>query len=226
VKYSEDQLRVIIDTIPTQAWSCSADGSTEFCNRRWLDYTGLSAEEALGWSWKVAIHPDDLTHMLEIFHEGLNSGQPWEVEARLRRFDGEFRWFLFRAVPLRGEQEEVVRWCGTNADIDDLRRAKEKLQHGESDLRVVIDTIPTMAFSALPDGSVDFVSQSWLDYTGFSMADWLGQGWRTYLASVCCLDVRFGVPRISLARLSFYKSFEFMSWIIVRFCGSRGRQSA
>ena len=74
MKYSADELRGFIDSSPTLTWSCSSDGSAEFCNRRWLDYTGLSAEEALGWSWKVAIHPDDLPHMLEVFHEGLNSG--------------------------------------------------------------------------------------------------------------------------------------------------------
>jgi len=134
MKYSEGQLRVIIDTIPTQAWSCSSDGSAEFCNRRWLDYTGLSVEEALGWSWKVAIHPDDLSRLLEIFQEALNSGQPWEVEARLRRFDGEFRWFLFRASPLRDESEKVVKWYGTNTDIDERKKAEEKLQRSETDL--------------------------------------------------------------------------------------------
>jgi PAS domain S-box-containing protein len=134
MKYSEGQLRVIIDTIPTQAWSCSSDGSAEFCNRRWLDYTGLSVEEALGWSWKVAIHPDDLSRMLEIFQEALNSGQPWEVEARLRRFDGEFRWFLFRASPLRDESGKVVKWYGTNTDIDERKKAEEKLQRSEADL--------------------------------------------------------------------------------------------
>ncbi len=134
MKYSEDQLRIVIDTIPTQAWSCSSDGAAEFCNRRWLDYTGLSAKEALGWSWKVAIHPDDLQHMLEIFLEALNSGQPWEVEARLRRFDGEFRWFLFRASPLRNESGKVVKWYGTNTDLDERKKAEERLQRSEAEL--------------------------------------------------------------------------------------------
>jgi transcriptional regulator with PAS, ATPase and Fis domain len=91
-------------------------------------------EEALGWSWKVAIHPDDLSRMLEIFQEALNSGHPWEVEARLRRFDGEFRWFLFRASPLRDESGRVVKWYGTNTDIDKRKKAEEKLQRSETDL--------------------------------------------------------------------------------------------
>jgi hypothetical protein len=80
MNYSEDQLRVIIDTIPTLAWSTGPDGSAEFLNQRWLDYTGLSAQEALDRGWKVAIHPDDLSRILEIFQEALNSGRPFKVE--------------------------------------------------------------------------------------------------------------------------------------------------
>src|SRR6202795_579906 len=109
----------------------------------------------------------------------LASEEPGEAEARMRRFDAEYRWFLFRTVPLRGDQGEVVRWYGTNTDIDDLKRANEKLQHVEIELQVAIDTIPTLTWTALPDGSVDFVSRSWLDFTGLSMEDWLGSGWRT-----------------------------------------------
>ena len=93
-------IRLVVDTIPTLAWSAGPDGSVDFFNQRWLDYTGLSAEQALDWGWKVAIHPDDLPRILETFREALNSGKPYEVEGRFRRFDGEFRWFLFRGSPL------------------------------------------------------------------------------------------------------------------------------
>src|SRR6266581_5642906 len=179
IKRPEDQLRLMIDKMPTLAWACRPDGTTEFLNQRWLDYTGLSLEEALGWGWKVPVHPADLGRLMDTWRGLLVCGEPGEEEARLRRFDGEYRWFLFRAVPVRDEQGTVVRWYGTNTDIDDLKRAEEKLHEAENQLRVTIDTIPTMAFSAQPDGSVDFVSQSWLDYTGFSMEEWLGWGWKT-----------------------------------------------
>jgi PAS domain S-box-containing protein len=179
VNYSQDQLRMMIDKIPALAWSCLPDGTTEFLNLRWLDYTGLSMEQALECGWKGPIHPDDLGKLTDTWQRLLASGESVEVEARMRRFDTEYRWFLLRAESMRGEQGEVVRWYGTSTDIHDLKRAKEKLQHVESDLRVVIDTIPTMAWTAQPDGSVDFVSRPWLEYTGFSMEDWLGKGWRT-----------------------------------------------
>ena len=94
-------IRLVVDTIPTLAWSARPDGSADFFNQRWLDYTGLSAGPALDRGWKVAIHPDDLPGILETFREVLNSVKPYEVEDRFRRCDGEFRWFLFRGSPLR-----------------------------------------------------------------------------------------------------------------------------
>jgi PAS domain S-box-containing protein len=125
IKKSEDRLRIIIDTIPTLAWSSLPDGSAEFLNQRWLDYTGLSAQEAQGWGWTVAIHPEDSTKLVETWRTILASGRPGESEARMRRFDGEYRWFLFRAVPLRDDLGNIVKWYGTNTDIEDRKQAEE-----------------------------------------------------------------------------------------------------
>src|SRR5260370_17718474 len=100
LRRSEEYLRLTIDTIPILAWCSRPDGSNEFLNHRWLDYTGLSIEAARDWGWKVAIHPEDLSRLLNVWHKLLASGEPGELEARLRRFDGGYRWFLFRAEPL------------------------------------------------------------------------------------------------------------------------------
>ncbi len=89
-----EDIRLVVDTIPGLVWLTRPDGSAEFFNQRWLEYTGLSLEQALDWGWKVAIHPDDLPRMLETFHEALSLGRSFEVEGRFRRWDGEFRWFL------------------------------------------------------------------------------------------------------------------------------------
>src|SRR6266536_2695427 len=124
---SEDFLRTMVDKIPILAWSCWPDGTTEFLNQRWLDYTGLSIEEALGWGWKAVIHAEDLENLMATWLGLLASGEPGQEEARLRRFDGEYRWFLFRAVPVRDERGKVVRWYGTNTDIEDLKRAESLL---------------------------------------------------------------------------------------------------
>src|SRR6266436_10064092 len=136
------EIRLVVDTIPTLAWSAGPDGSADFFNQRWLDYTGLSAKQALGWGWEVAIHPDDLPRILETFREALNSVKPYEVEGRFRRFDGEVRWFLFRASPLRDQSGIVVKWYGTNTDIEDRKRAEDALRSHEQNLRLLVDTIP------------------------------------------------------------------------------------
>ncbi len=127
LRRGEDYLRLTIDTIPVLAWCTGPDGSTEFLNRRWLDYTGLTIEEAQGWGWKAAVHPDDLPRLLDVWRGLLASGKPGELEARLRRADGVYRWFLFRAEPLRDAQGSIVKWYGTNTDIDDRKRTEALL---------------------------------------------------------------------------------------------------
>jgi PAS domain S-box-containing protein len=121
LRRSQEYLRLTIDTIPTSAWCNRPDGSNEFLNQRWLDYTGLSIEAARDWGWKVAIHPEDLPRLLDVWQKLLASGEPGEWEARLRRFDGVYRWFLFRVEPLFDETGNIVKWYGTNTDIDDRK---------------------------------------------------------------------------------------------------------
>ena len=131
-------IRLVVDTIPTLAWSARPDGSAEFFNRRWLDYTALSAEQALGSGWQVAIHPDDLPRILETFREALNSVKPYEVEGRFRRFDGEFRWFLCGS-PLRDRSGKVAKWYGTNTDLEERKRAEDALRKSEERWRAVFE---------------------------------------------------------------------------------------
>jgi formate hydrogenlyase transcriptional activator len=124
-------VRLVIDAIPALAWSARADGSADFFNQRWLDYTGLSAEQASDWGWTVALHADDLNGLMDYWRSILASGEPGEIEARLRRFDGVYRWFIFRATPSFDNDGKVVKWFGTNTDIEDRKRA-ESLLAGEN----------------------------------------------------------------------------------------------
>src|SRR5438105_993670 len=132
-------IRLVVDTIPTLAWSARPDGSADFFNQRWLDYTGLSAKQALGSGWEVAIHSDDLQRILETFREALNSVKPFEVEGRFRRFDGEFRWFLVRGSPLRDRSGRVAKWYGTNTDLEERKRAEDALGKSEERWRSVFE---------------------------------------------------------------------------------------
>ena len=117
----------MIDAIPAMAWSSLPDGSVEFLNRRWLDYTGLSLHEALGWEWITAGHPDDLDPLTDRWRALLASGQAGAIEARLRRYNGEYRWFVFRAEPMRDSHGHIFKWYGANTDIEDRKRAEALL---------------------------------------------------------------------------------------------------
>src|SRR6266478_5747017 len=128
----ERDLSSIINTIPMLAWSARPDGFCDFLNQRWLDFTGLSAEQALGWGWGATIHPEDAKGLLDSWQMALVTGQLVDVEVRMRRFDGEYRWFLLRGSPLRDESGKIAKWYGTNTDIDDRKRAEEELQRSEA----------------------------------------------------------------------------------------------
>jgi PAS domain S-box-containing protein len=129
---AERELRLTLDSIPTFAWRTRPDGFAEYLNKRWLDYTGLSLEQASGWEWQAVIHPDDLAQLLSDWQAILASGKSAEVEARMRRFDGEYRWFLFRPAPLRDDAGKVITWYGTNTDIEDRKQAESALQRSEA----------------------------------------------------------------------------------------------
>lgn len=125
---SERNLRLIIDTIPAMAWSARSDGSADYFNQRFLDFAGFDAEQAKDWGWTAAAHPDDLSELTEVWRRIVASGAPGAAEARLRRYDGAYRWFLFRANPLRDESGNIVRWYGVNTDIDDRKQAEAGLR--------------------------------------------------------------------------------------------------
>jgi PAS domain S-box-containing protein len=129
---SERDLTLIINTIPSLAWSARPDGSADFFNQHYLEFVGLSAEQARGWGWTVAVHPDDLNDLAATWRRIVVSQAPGEAEARLRRHDGEYRWFLLRANPLRDETGAIVKWYAVNTDIADLKRAQEDLKRSES----------------------------------------------------------------------------------------------
>ena len=123
-------LRDVINTVPAHAWSALPNGNVDFVNQRWQQFTGLSAEDALGWNWETVLHPDDRAAFVADWRAALNSGQPMETEVRVRRADGEYRCLLVRNVPLRDDSGNTVKWYGTGVDIEDRKRA-ESLLAGE-----------------------------------------------------------------------------------------------
>jgi PAS domain S-box-containing protein len=130
---SEDRLRLVIDTIPTMAWSLRPDGVVDFLNQRWVDYAGLSLEQYVA-DPMGPIHPDDVPRIMEKWRAQMTIGEGYEDEIRLRRADGEYRWFLVRTEPLRDAQGNLIKWYGSSTDIEDRKQAEEKLKHKEVQL--------------------------------------------------------------------------------------------
>ncbi len=133
-KVADDHLRLVLDTIPTMAWSLLPDGTVDYVNQRWLEYTGLSLEEGLKHANRI-VHPEDLPTVIEKWIVDMPAGAPSEYEMRLRRADGEYRWFLVRTVPLSDEQGNLVKWYGTSTDIEDRKRAENALRESEERFR-------------------------------------------------------------------------------------------
>src|SRR5258706_4763108 len=130
LRRSEDRNRLIIDTIPTMAWSLRPDGVVDFLNQRWMDYTGLSLEQYVK-DPTGPIHPEDIPRVIERWLVEMAVGEAYEEEMRLRRADGEYRWFLVRTAPLRDEQGDLVKWYGVSTDIEDLKRAEAALKESQ-----------------------------------------------------------------------------------------------
>ena len=124
----------MIDTIPTLAWCNLVDGPNEFLNKAWHEYTGLSPEDSHGWGWQAAFHPEDLPPLLKRWGELLISGERGEIEARLRRHDGVYRWFLIRVAPYLDDAGKIVRWYGTSTDIEDRKWAEAASQALSSEM--------------------------------------------------------------------------------------------
>jgi PAS domain S-box len=166
VRASERNLRLIIDTIPAVAWSARTDGSADFFSQHYLDYVGLSLEQVKDWGWTAAVHPDDLNGLAEAWQRIIASEQAGETEARLRRFDGAYRWFLFRASPLRDESGKIVKWYGANLEIEDRKRGEEALHATELSWRRIVDSIPGFVVALTVGGDVEFLNRQTLEYFG------------------------------------------------------------
>ena len=126
LRRQEKKLRDVIETMPTFAWTALPDGSRDFVNRHWQEYTGLSTEKSVGSGWEAAVHPEDLKRSAEKWRASVAGGAPFENEMRYRRAaDGQYRWFLARAVPLRDARGKIVKWYGVSTDIEDRKRAEQ-----------------------------------------------------------------------------------------------------
>src|ERR1700732_723143 len=136
---SERELRDVVNTVPAHVWRTSPEGGVYFVNDRWLQFTGLALDEAVGWKWEAVVHPDDRTRVVADWHTAVKNGQAMESEARVRRGDGEYCWWVVRNGPMRDETGKRVRWYGTAIDIEDRKRAEQALRKSEERWRSVFE---------------------------------------------------------------------------------------
>jgi PAS domain S-box-containing protein len=144
----ESELSRLVDALPGLIWTALPDGRADFVNQRWLDYTGMSAQEAAGPGWLSAVHPEDLSRILAEWRASLASGKPGEVEGRLQRHDGAYRWHLFNTAPIAAASGEVIKWCGINTDIEARKQAEAALELRDLHHGAVADTSPPIVESA------------------------------------------------------------------------------
>jgi PAS domain S-box-containing protein len=162
VKQNEKELRFTIDTIPAFVFSNLTDGFTDFLNKRWLDYTGLSLTAAQGSGWQAAYHPEDLARVVKTRSENIAAGTPYEHEARISGADGAYRWFLNRSAPLLDERGSIVKWYGTNTDIEDRKQAEDALRRSEAYLSEAQKLSQTGSFSwDVPSGKIRWSDEAY-----------------------------------------------------------------
>lgn len=133
---TERQYRSLAEALPQLVWTAEADGSLDYGNRRWVEYTGMEYEKMLGWAWTSVLHPDDVANCMAVWRRALEANSPYEVEYRLRRADGMYRWHIGRAQPIYNGSHSIIRWFGTCTDIDDQKRASEAAGRLDEQMRL------------------------------------------------------------------------------------------
>ncbi|MGA8201444.1 MAG: MHYT domain-containing protein, partial [Candidatus Sulfotelmatobacter sp.] len=183
----------IAEAVPEIIWTATPDGQDDYFNQRCFDFTGSTLEEMRGMGWGKVVHPDDLENCVSSWQNAMRVGEPYEIEYRLRRKDGSFRWFLGRANPIRNATGEIIKWFGTCTDIENQKQNQQNLegqikeqtlQLAETNARLqrelyfqTLEGIPEIVWTADPDGAIDFTNRKWLDYSGLTAEQSVGEGW-------------------------------------------------
>ena len=177
IRRSEKELREVMDTIPAMVCIALPDGSVVSITRRWIEYAGLSPT---GLNWKAAIHPDDLERHFEAFRKCSAAGVPFDSEVRIRRSDGEYRWFVVAAQPFLDEQGRILKWYGIVTDIEDRKRAEEALRVAEHEARELLERVPAM-ISLRTGVGIAYTNQRIHNYIGVGHEELRGAGWQKYI---------------------------------------------
>jgi PAS domain S-box-containing protein len=181
LRESEQRWRSLTEALPQLVWSATPDGACDYFSTQWTEYTGVAENGLLGWRWMDVLHPDDRQSTRQFWTDSVAGRRPYDVEYRVRRHDGTYGWFKTRGVPIRDNNGNIVKWCGSCTDITDGKRAEEALRESEQRWRSLTEALPQLVWSATPDGACDYFSTQWTEYTGVVESELLGWRWMDVL---------------------------------------------
>jgi PAS domain S-box-containing protein len=177
LQISMQQTKDILESLPLMTWTATSEGLANYYSTRWYDFTGSDFESMKNWGWRSFIHPDDWDNTYALWTESIATGVPFKAENRWREQDGEYRWFLARAVPLYDTDGNITMWVGSHTDIEEQKQMMLALEESNSKFMMLAESIPHIVWSADPDGHVDYFNNQWYDYTKMSEEETLGFGW-------------------------------------------------
>ncbi|HUR44794.1 MAG TPA: PAS domain S-box protein [Candidatus Saccharimonadales bacterium] len=204
LRRNEEQLRDMADSIPQLAWMAEADGNIFWYNQRWYEYTGTTLEQMKGWGWEKVHDPELLPVVKERWGESLRTGKPFEMEFPLRGADGKYQWFLTRVNPMRDSRGNIVRWFGTNTNIDEAQRARQALEEERRILEVLNETGAAIASQLDLETLVQLVTDAGTKLSGakfgaffYNVTNEAGESFLLYTLSGAPREAfeKFGLPR-------------------------------
>jgi PAS domain S-box-containing protein len=197
LKESEQRWRGLTESLPQLVWSATPDGACDYFSMQWTEYTGVPESDLLGWGWLEVLHPDDREPTRRLWTDSvagrgrrsdgstreccLRYHPTYDVEYRVRRSDGVYRWYKTRGTPIRDSEGNIVKWFGTCTDITDLRQIEEALRASEERFRILAQSVPQKIFTANASGEVDYFNQPWMEFTGLSFDQIMGWGWLQFI---------------------------------------------
>jgi len=165
-------IELLVDSIPSLIHTSRPDGHLDYFNKPWLEYLGATLEQVSGWNWTSFVHPEDLDGIVTKWRASLATGEIFEYETRVRRANGEYRWMFHRKVPLRDERGNIVKWYGSSLDIEERKRAEDKIREQEEELRQILDLAPQIMAVYGPNRQRLYANRVMLDYIGLSLEEW------------------------------------------------------
>jgi two-component system sensor histidine kinase/response regulator len=177
LRESEQRWRSITEALPQLVWTARPDGYVDYQSTQFGEYFGIPEDKMLGWQWLELLHPDDRERTRLAWQAAIEQDSDYDLEVRLRRFDGVYRWFKTRGVRIRDSEGTVLKWFGTCTDVTDSKKTEEALRESEHRWRSLTEALPQLVWTAMPDGACDYFSTQWMQYTGVPTSELLGWQW-------------------------------------------------